>query len=372
MERFLVKAACLIYLVGCSAETSLQSSKGMESCSALQRNNPSGVVVTQSGISCLKSDVHVDGQWNPFRHGNPIDSDGYYVIAVATSDVTVDLGGFTLSSDAQLVSGAIHTPAETNTFGATGTLLQFPNGRIASNVKVRNGNIKLERMGIGIRFMGLTGEFLKRGKEEQSLASFVYPEPLIEIVQSNDTEWPLQHPSDSWIGDPGEYLRSIVTSREVFARKSQYLPKSPADYPKRNIQLEKLNIEVKAGLAVVIQGANTSIRNCTFEVSDEQTAIYLYGPGAIIENNTIIVNTKPHYMKGDAAIRLFHGDGAIIRNNKFIFKGSQGHRHTVSTIDTGAFSFENNVVVGTKGVAGTMLSISGEMQANVSGTKFVD
>jgi hypothetical protein len=355
---------------GCSSESGREPLISVASCSEPSRNGKEGIVISSSGISCLKSNLHVDGRWSPFRHGNPVHSDGYFLVAVTESNVVFDLRGHTLSSDAELAEGGVHSPSQTHVLsGGKGTLLDYPSARLVSNITIKNGALTLDRGGAAIKFTGFTGKFLRQGEGDLGLIAYRYPEPLGSIAQADYAGVALVHPSDTWVGEPGVLLRGLYTG-DFFEQHSSYLPKRALDYPKRQIRLENLKIRAKLGLGVLIQGADTVIRNCTIEVDETQTAIYLYGPNALIENNMIIVNTRYPFMKGDASIRLFHGDGAVIRNNQFVFKGSLGHRHTVSTIDTGPFFFENNVITGAKEADTTMVSISGELQAKVQGTQF--
>ena len=69
-------------------------------------------------------------------------------------------------------------------------------------------------------------------------------------------------------------------------------------------------------------GAENVLRDSVIEV-DSDTAVYLYGPGTVVENNTIIVNMKPaRPARLPAVLKLRDADGAVIRNNRLIVRGA--------------------------------------------------
>ncbi|MFZ6688626.1 right-handed parallel beta-helix repeat-containing protein [Undibacterium sp. SXout11W] len=95
--------------------------------------------------------------------------------------------------------------------------------------------------------------------------------------------------------------------------------KNKEHYRSSDYLVESVNI--KAGWrGVIMGGAGNVIRNSTIDV-DGHTAIYMYGPGSIIENNTIIIHGQGEAKEYDAAIKLRDADGAVVRNNKIIYKG---------------------------------------------------
>jgi hypothetical protein len=172
-------------------------------------------------------------------------------------------------------------------------------------------------------------------------------------------------PSD--LGDPLENVsKDNMSTKELteMAERFQSLhlsilhdqtklrPKSSAEYQQRDLHLENLHIFVRGipkgagsgGGTINIQGAGTIIRNCVLETNDGN-AIWIFGPNAIIENNTIIVHGTNRLREADAPIRLIHADGAIIRNNKIVIKDEEHHR-AISTFDTGAITVEGNTFYG--------------------------
>jgi hypothetical protein len=80
-------------------------------------------------------------------------------------------------------------------------------------------------------------------------------------------------------------------------------------------------VDVRAGrLGVQMVGIGNTLRDSVIEV-DSRGAIALFGPGSKIENNTIIVHGKNDATPDDGAIVLWDANGAVIRNNRIIFKG---------------------------------------------------
>jgi hypothetical protein len=74
--------------------------------------------------------------------------------------------------------------------------------------------------------------------------------------------------------------------------------------------------------------------------------------------------------EADAPIRLHHGDGAIIRNNRIIIKG-HAHKRAISTFDTGTFTAEKNVLQGMTERDEIVKAFIGKLQGNISGNTFV-
>lgn len=120
---------------------------------------------------------------------------------------------------------------------------------------------------------------------------------------------------------------------------------TPWNYqPATYFSLDNLKIS-SGGRGVIMVGANNTLRNSTVEV-DGDTAVYLYGPNALVEGNTFIIHMKPGSTSQiPSVLKLRDADGAIIRNNKFIVKG-RADRQEVAAINLLASSnvrIENNV-----------------------------
>lgn len=121
--------------------------------------------------------------------------------------------------------------------------------------------------------------------------------------------------------------------------------KAPA-YPTTRYLIEDMTI--RAGWrGIVLGGGGNIIRNSTIEV-DGHTALALFGPGSLIENNTIIIHGEGEAQPFDAPIKLRDAHGAIVRNNKIIFK--QGWFSTtkaaaaINLLDSRDFVIEGNTV----------------------------
>lgn len=93
----------------------------------------------------------------------------------------------------------------------------------------------------------------------------------------------------------------------------------PPHYKTSNYLVEKMHI--RAGWrGVQMGGGGNVLRDSVIEV-DGRSAAFLFGPGAIIENNTFIIHGKGDRGAFDAALKLRDAHGAVVRNNKFIARG---------------------------------------------------
>lgn len=158
------------------------------------------------------------------------------------------------------------------------------------------------------------------------------------------------------------------TDKETWARLiSNRFRSRTSDYPVRHLTLQ--NLKIKSSLpAVVLQGAASIVRDSVIE-TDSGTALQIYGPNALIENNTIIVHcrksqpnasNRSQCLSADAPIRLIHADGAIIRNNRIILK-DDAHKRVISVFETGTFIFENNVIIGLDDLSQIASAYDGEL-----------
>jgi len=177
-----------------------------------------------------------------------------------------------------------------------------------------------------------------------------------------------------------ELLNLSNSSRErkewIFKNQLALRPSKAADYHQRNIRIENMHIDAResnvtsrahAG-AINIQGAGTIIRNCVIE-TDGSTALWLFGPDAVIENNTIIVHGANPVREADAPIRLHHGDGASIRNNRIVIKDG-ANRRGMSVFDTGAITVEKNTFYGMTEKDDVVKAFTGSLEVKESGSRF--
>ena len=265
------------------------------------------------GTYCLAKNIFV--KWNRDWLLGRFQYSSESVVTISSDDIVLNLKGYTISGDGGL-SAAVESTYDNN-----GAPIQHP----PKNITVRNGKILIERQGTGIKVIGLGGM------------------PRVDVAADMSDAWRNRD------GSSHDKLRDksdddlATRSFERNAKKPQ--PKKPSDYPERRVLIEHMNIKIKSDKpAIMIQGAGTVIRNNVIEV-DGGTAIWLGGPNALVENNTIIINGNKEPVTADAAIRLKHGDGAIFRNNKIIIKG-KANRRAVSTFNSAGFVFENNTIYG--------------------------
>lgn len=81
------------------------------------------------------------------------------------------------------------------------------------------------------------------------------------------------------------------------------------------------NVNVRAGWRGVQMGGGGNILRNSVVAVDSSTAAVLFGPGAIVENNTIIIHGKGEHGDFDAALKLRDAHGAVVRNNAFVYRG---------------------------------------------------
>jgi Right handed beta helix region len=298
-------------------------------------------VISKAGVYCVEGSMHIDGQINPFTiEGSKLFSDDDQLLIIRSDDVVIDFGGYNVTSDAQLDS-AISTPYVRKYVSS----FVFPPPQAPMNITLKNAAIKIDRTGVGIRIRGLGPETYANTLDE-----------MRELMGSRSTWTSAER--DANAKHTGNRIRIL----------SEMFPAGPSAYPIRNLRLENLKIKTKQD-AVILEGASTVIRDSVIE-TDSGTAIWLYGPNAILENNTIIVHcleTKT-VNEGlatcrdlDAPIRLMHGDGAVIRNNRFILKG-KAHQRVISVFETGAFTFQNNTIVGLNHLGSIAKAFTGNLQ----------
>ncbi len=79
------------------------------------------------------------------------------------------------------------------------------------------------------------------------------------------------------------------------------------------------NVRVySGGRGIEMGGGRNVIKNSYIEVQDGN-AIYMYGPNSVLEGNTIVIHEAPKGKFG-AAVKMRDANGAIIRNNKIIYR----------------------------------------------------
>jgi hypothetical protein len=142
---------------------------------------------------------------------------------------------------------------------------------------------------------------------------------------------------------------------------SETLDKKPPAYKPSNFVVD--NMKIHAGWrGVSMGGGGNVLRNSTIDV-DGHTAVFMYGPGSVIENNTIIIHGKLDAKPFDAAIKLRDAHGAVVRNNRIIFKGQFFGKApaALNLLDSKEVLIEGNTVEGFE----TLVRSNGD-------TKFID
>lgn len=205
--------------------------------------------------------------------------------------LTIDYGGRGGGTD----GGRLELDLRGNRISSTAPdMLGVSSSGLVRNARVRNGSIALEgdqSVGVSMLYAGAQG-----------MPSGLYP----SLPQFEDAAAP---PSGCW-GNTGNVV-------------------------------ERLSIRA-SGRGVVLGGDNNVVRDSTIEV-DGPVAIFAYGKGTVIENNTIIVHARgsgPY----EAIIKLRDARGAVIRNNRIIYKGWGKAGMAVNLLDSENVRIENNVL----------------------------
>lgn len=278
--------------------------------------------VRAPGRHCLGSDFNQPAVWG--HDGRELGLP--YMLAISAPDAAVDFAGHTLRSKRTFVGKVVFAWP----YLLDKNVRPVEPLQVNRNLRIHDGKIQA-RASYGVYFGGFGGH------ESGALA------PPISLWSD------IEHAYDDASPDRPENRGWVEERAQRWLNK---LPATAADYPERNLVLENLTIEVESfgpgyqGLGALLQGAGTIIRNCVIKV-DKQTAIFIYGPRALIENNTIVVKGEGARVEGDAPIRLHQGDGSIIRNNKIIRKDST-QVQAVTLVKSADVVFENNELFGFK------------------------
>ena len=288
-------------------------------CQALAPALNENIVLRASGNYCLANDLHIEKGWNlPDAHSSRPDQ----ALVIAADDVVLDLQGHTVDAGNK----------------ASGITISRERTPEPQRVTIRNGTLRAGRsIGVDAGFGSI------------SIAS--------------DREY---YGTSKWSGTYEHSVRNTLLSR----------PSGPSGYPRRGIRIEHVRIdardrsptpEARPG-AINIQGAGTVIRDCVIE-TNAGTAIWIFGPDAVIENNTIIVHGDDPLREADAPIRLHAADGALIRNNRFIIKGAAHHRG-IAVFDSGPVTVDNNTFYGMTEQDDIAKAYTGTLQLKASGNHF--
>jgi hypothetical protein len=322
-----------LLVAGCDAATQVPGA----ACRSISTMRNQSILLDESATYCLQTDIWIDDAGVFVSHGR---DRPYFAIQILNSDVNLDMQGHTA-----------HSGDSTN-----GVVIQnkTPSDAVPRHVTISNGKIDSITWGISSGFSNM-------------LIASDLGDPL-ESVASTEGK------SEAKLSELRDHIRQLELSS--LAKQNALRPRSPAAYLERDVHLENLHFIVRGlskgtgagGGAVSIQGAGTVIRNCVIE-TDDGNAIWIFGPNAVIENNTIIVHGKNRLREADAPIRLIQADGAVIRGNKFVIR-DKANRRGISTFETGPISVEDNIFFGMSKGDEVARAFLGELHMNESGSKF--
>lgn len=315
MTLILVGAQLAGLLAGSATPAHAQDAQCQALAPALNEN----IVLRASGTYCLSNDLRIEKGWNlPDAHSSRPDK----ALVIAADDVVLDLQRHAIDAGNK----------------AAGITMSNERQSEPQRVTIRNGTLRTERS------VGVDAGF-----------------GSISIASDRDF-----FGTPQWSGDYERFMRNTLQSR----------PSGPSGYLRRDIRIEHMRIDARdrkstpeaSPGAINIQGAGTVIRDCVIE-TNAGTAIWIFGPDAVIENNTIIVHGEGKLREADAPIRLHAGDGAVIRNNRFIIKGAVHHRG-IAVFDTGPVTVDNNTFYGMTERDGIAKAYTGTLQLKASGNRF--
>lgn len=314
-------------------------------CQPLLPEKNKNIALSQTGSYCLQADLEIRDYSEFFidrRSGRPSEA-----LGITHDDIRVDL------QDNAVRIGNASLGIRIENGGKSNYKADY-NARQPKQVAIKNGLLSTTSS-VGIY----------SGFYELSILSDM-GDPLERASTKGKSKEELRNLSNSF-GERKEW---------IFKNQLALRPSKAADYHERNIRIENMHIDARelnvtsrahAG-AINIQGAGTIIRNCVIE-TDGSTALWLFGPDAIIEDNTIIVSGASPVREADAPIRLHHGDGAIIRNNRIVIKDG-ANRRGISLFDTGAITVKKNTFYGMTEKDDVARAFTGSMEMKESGSRF--
>jgi len=305
-----------------------------------------GIHLSKAGTYCLKADLKIADR-NRFSPDAPSGLP-YEAVDIDADNITFDLQEHTIRA------GDVSLGIRIENAGPTSDKPdQQP--RQPRQVIIRNGRLK-------------------------TTASVGISSGYYELSAPSDMGHPLETVQTTGMSKDELAKESVSHQRlkeEIFQNQLALRPVRTVDYQQRGIRIENMHINARYSKkvssiarpgAINIQGAGTVIRNCVIE-TDGSTALWLFGPNAVIENNTIIVHGASPVREADAPIRLHHGDGATIRNNRIVIKDG-ANRRGISVFDTGAISVEKNTFYGMTEKDEVAKAFTGNLKMKESGSRF--
>jgi len=241
----------------------------------------------------------VDGGRKGYR--GHIDAPGNYCLQrdlAAANQFDVHAGGLKSFGSEGLISISIP-------FGRKG---MQPRGKDTYTIDLQGHRLAAEpdeMVGIENRLGGL-GVTIRNGRIEMARGSRLNKGILLQRYERTP---PVKWQQECAVGL--KKCEDVPTPRDANGRAPTY---ANSDY-----LIEKVSIHA-GGRGIEMGGGGNVLRDSVIEV-DSRVAVFQFGPHAVIENNTFIVHGKGDKTPFDAVLKLRDADGAIVRNNTFIFEG---------------------------------------------------
>jgi hypothetical protein len=143
------------------------------------------------------------------------------------------------------------------------------------------------------------------------------------------------------------------------------------DYSGSSYHFENLTI-LAGSYGIKLAGRGNTIRGNRIEVTDSKSAVYLFGPDNIVEDN-IIVFRGDAVTESAAPVKLHLGDRTVIRNNLIIVEAdSNAPKHILSLIESADVEFTGNRIYGVSKITRAFDEISSVKLNNNQVLKLAD
>jgi hypothetical protein len=284
----------------------LNHAQAHDECRAIKKSSLDGNSLTTAesidtpGKYCLTADIEsrrlytIEGERNGY--GQP-------VLQVDASNVDIDLQRHSIVANTSDMEGIQLFALDAHS-------------RATSHVSIRNGTV-----------VARTGEAVRFGFSEGSLLSDFLTMYHGNVERANAAVAKLQRVAV----DQYRLTEHIIDNMKVRANTGGG---SGAGGP----------------VGIGMKGSHNIIRNSTIEITDGHAAIYLFGPGNVIENNTIIFHGQSAF-ESAAAIKLHQADGTVIRNNDIVIDApmfGKAPASAIALVDSKGVVIENNRLRGIK------------------------
>jgi hypothetical protein len=292
----------VIWLLG----SALNHAQAADDCREIRKMPPGGTSLTMAeridapGKYCLVKDIEsprlytIEGE--RYGYGQPI-------LKVVSSDVVADLQGHAIVANTGEMNGILLSRLDAH-------------GRPTAHVSITNGTVST-RTGNGILFAFFQGSLLS---------------DFLTMYQGNTA-----------------LASGALTKLQSVTRDK---------YPLSEHVIDSVKVQVNSGgglrdaglVGIGMKGSHNIIRNSTIEITDGHAAIYLFGPGNVIENNTIIFRGQSAF-ESAAAIKLHQADGTVIRNNDIVIDApmfGKAPAAAIALVDSKGIVIENNRLRGIK------------------------